>query len=297
MVFTMKKAVLSTVCVVLIGSCLMGCSTRQNAPSGSNITGTEPLGGISQVAEAQYGGGSDTHTATNYRKETFKSYQNFGLDYDAVKDELHYNGKLVRWFEDYYPVGDNAQAGNDFFNENGVVDVYAVRDLSSFVTAEDGSIDPSGKLTGLKEFSQEDFDSRNIEIIKNPPPMTAIAGDLPTTAEMEEIASEYEPFGVTYDAKNGQWVFNGEKVRYFRDVLTSNGENLNSGKFSGAMRTLGNGNGTVDIFTTRDFSKPNNDDTGSLTGIKKYSQQEFDSHTQDGKSNGTGYGVSVASPD
>ena len=49
------------------------------------------------------------------------------------------------------------------------MDVYAVRDFSSFVSSDDGSFDPSGKLVGLKEFSEEEFSVRNIEAIKNPP--------------------------------------------------------------------------------------------------------------------------------
>lgn len=68
---------------------------------------------------------------------------------------------------------------------------------------------------------------------KNSPPVAAIAGDPTSAKETENMAKEYEAFGVTYDAKNDQWYFNGEKVRFFRDVLTSNGEGLTSGKFKG----------------------------------------------------------------
>ena len=51
-----------------------------------------------------------------------------------------------------------------------------------------------------------------------------LIGNIPPSAqEMEDMAKEYEAFGVTYDIKNDQWYFNGEKVRFFRDVLTSNG--------------------------------------------------------------------------
>ena len=57
------------------------------------------------------------------------------MTYDTVKDELTYNGNLVRWFEDYYPIGNNETAGIDFLNESGTVDVYAVRNLESFSKA------------------------------------------------------------------------------------------------------------------------------------------------------------------
>jgi len=94
------------------------------------------------------------------------------------------------------------------------------------------------------------------------------------------MAKEYEAFGVTYDIKNDQWYFNGEKVRFFRDVLTSNGEELTSGKFKGAIRTLGSADGTIDIYTVRDFAHPDTSGNGTLTGVEKFSQAEFDEHTQ-----------------
>ena len=94
----------------------------------------------------------------------------------------------------------------------------------------------------------------------------------------------HEAFGVTYDAEKDQWYFNGEEVRYFRDVLTSNGESLTSGKFRGEMRTLGSGVGTIDIYTVRDYGHLNSEHHGTLTGIEKYSQEEFDEHTQAGMS-------------
>ena len=71
---------------------------------------------------------------------------------------------------------------------------------------------------------------------------------------------------------------------YFRDVLTSNGESLTSGKFRGEMRTLGSGVGTIDIYTVRDYGHLNSEHHGTLTGIEKYSQEEFDEHTQAGMS-------------
>lgn len=196
---------------------------------------------------------------------------------------------MVRWFEDYYTIADGAQAGIDFFNENGVVDVYAVRDLSSFVRSDDGSFDPSGKLIGVKEFSEEEFAARDIDAIKNPSPVAAIAGDPPSVKASEDMAKEYEAFGVTYDIENDQWYFSGEKVRYFQDVLTSNGEKLTGGKFNGAIRNSWNANGTIDIYTVRDFENPNTDGYGVLTGIEKYSQAEFDEHTQSASQSDSGF--------
>lgn len=266
---------------VLIVGCLAGCSSAAAAQGGASQPGTAspPMTEKSEQTIVAFAEDNGSSAEISY-EELFKPYAQFGLTYDASKNELTYNGKAVRWFEDYYTVENGMQAGNDFFNENGVVDVYAVRDTTSIVRAEDGSFDPSGKLTGVKAFSAEEFAARDIEAIKNPSPAVALAGDPPSAKELEDMAKEYEAFGVTYDIKNDQWYFNGEKVRFFRDVLTSNGEGLTSGKFKGSMRLLGSADGTVDIYTVRDFAHPDASGNGTLTGIEKYSQAEFDAHTQ-----------------
>ena len=85
-----------------------------------------------------------TSAKTAYKAQIVPHKKRHYLTYDAEKNELQYNGRVVRWFEDYYTVGDNMRAGRDFFNENGVVDIYAVRDFSNIVRAEDGSFDPGG---------------------------------------------------------------------------------------------------------------------------------------------------------
>ena len=275
--------------MLLVGS-LAGCSTAAASQGGTSQLGTtspQVLDASNQITMTAEG--DSTSSADISYEELFKPYEQFGLTYDSGKNELKFNGKTVRWFEDYYTVEDGVQAGNDFFNENGVVDVYAVRDLTSIVRSEDGSFDPAGKLIGVKEFSEAEFAARDVEAIKNPPSPVAIAGDPPSAKELEDMAKEYEAFGVTYDIKNDQWYFNGEKVRFFRDVLTSNGEGLTSGKFKGSMRVLGSADGTVDIYTVRDFAHPDTSGNGTLTGIEKYSQAEFDEHTQQDTQSSSGF--------
>ena len=68
------------------------------------------------------------------------------------------------------------------------------------------------------------------------------------------ITAQEQRFGVTYDVENAQWYFNGEKVRYFQDVLTSNGESLTGGKFHGEIRNSWNEGGSIDVYMIRDFS-------------------------------------------
>lgn len=46
-------------------------------------------------------------------EERFMPHEQFGLTYDTSRNELQYNGKMVRWFEDYYTVGDGTQAGKN----------------------------------------------------------------------------------------------------------------------------------------------------------------------------------------
>lgn len=270
--------------VLLVGS-LAGCGTiAASQGGGTSLSGTISPQTSNTSAPTYYAVVEDGLEDNDISyEEQFKPYVQFGLTYDAGKNELQYNGKVVRWFEDYYTVGDNTQAGKDFFNENGVVDVYAVRDLSSFVRSEDGSFDPSGKLIGVKEFTAEEFAARDIDAIKNPPPIVAVDGNPTSAKDLEAMAEEYAAFGVTYDTKENQWFFNGEKVRFFRDVLTSNGESLTTGKFNGTIRTLESANGTIDIYTVRDFTKLDVYGNGILTGIEKFNQAEFDERTQSSK--------------
>lgn len=248
-------------CGALLAGCLAGCGAptpRGGVPPQVTNTAAPSLAVFAED------GGESRETS-----EPFQIYEPFGLTYDADRNELQYRGKAVRWFQDYYPLADGTQAGRDFFNENGVVDVYAVRDLSHLARSGDGSYDPSGTLTGLEEFSEAEFAARDLEAIKNPPPVVAIAGDPPSPEELEARAKEYEPFGVTYDAGRDRWYFNGEKIRIFRDVLISNGESLTGGKFHGVLRTLGSDDGTIDIQTVRDYTNLNASGYGTLTGIER----------------------------
>ncbi len=242
----------------LLAACLAGCAAPAEAWGSA--------AGGSPVALSEDGG--ENREAS--QAELFLPYAPFGLRYDAEKDELWFGGQLVRWFEDYYPLsGDGAQAGLDFFDENGVVDVYAVRDRGGLVRAEDGSYDPAGTLTGVEAFSEEAFAARDVEAIRNPAPVTAVAGGEELSAEERNAMAEaYAPFGVTYDAEEDQWYFNGEKVCFFRDVLTSNGKSLTGGGFRGAMRLLSSAEGTVRIETIRDFAHPDSQGYGTLTGIQ-----------------------------
>ena len=242
----------------LLAACLAGCAAPAEAWDSGAAAGGSPVA----LSED---GGEDREAS---QAELFLPYAPFGLRYDAGKDELRFDGKLVRWFEDYYPLsGDGAQAGLDFFNENGVVDVYAVRDRSGLVRAGDGSYDPAGTLTGVEAFSEEAFAARDVEALRHPAPVAAVAGDR-SKEELNAIAEAYAPFGVAYDAGADQWYYNGEAVCYIRDVLTSNGKSLTGGGFQGVIRTLNSERGTVRVETVRDFARPDSLGFGTLTGFQ-----------------------------
>lgn len=192
--------------------------------------------------------------------EQYKIYEPFGMSYDANKNELTYNGKLVRWFEDYYPVGvEGEQAGIDFLNENGNVDVYAIRDLKDIERTSDGSYDPSGKLVGLQEFSEEAFKSRDIENLKMPP-MTAVTID--TTTEIDknaktfkELFEAYKNVGIRYEESKtasgvGNVYYNDELVNRFADISPS-----------GTFTFKSKDNSTLNVQTIYD-------DKGNLVGIE-----------------------------
>ena len=96
----------------------------------------------------------------------------------------------------------------------------------------------------------------------------ATTSDGLTPNQIDAIAPEYEPFGVTYDAALDQWYFYGEPVRNFLDVMTTNGEALTSGDFHGIIRSFC-GAGTIDIRAVRDYDTPNTDGTGTLIGVEE----------------------------
>lgn len=270
--------------LILGGVLFMGCLAGGRAAAG--FRGSAALSGaagarVSETAAwtAVASAGGDGGAGEISYEELFRRYEPFGLVYDSGKGELRYQGRRVRWFEDYYAIGEGIEVGNDFLDEDGVVDVYAVRDFTGFVRSRDGSFDPGGALVGVREFSEAEFAARDVEAIKNPPPAVAIAGDAPSEKELADMAGEYEAFGVTYDGRRDQWYFYGERVRFFWDVLISNGEELGGGRFEGAVRTLGSGDGTVDIYTVRDFTRLNEAGEGALIGVEKFSQEEFEEHT------------------
>ena len=209
--------------------------------------------------------------------EDFADYADYGLVYQETKKQLLFDGERVRYFEDLYPIGSGEQAGMTFFDEAGTVDVKAERDLTNPTRREDGSYDPSGVLLKVRACTQEEFDARDVEPLRHPSTNTATSGDPPTPQEMAEHFAAYEPYGLSYDRTTDILTYNGKTVRYFLDVMSSNGESLDSGKFQGTISNHWTDSGVIDVIAKRNYGK---DGSGVLTGISLCTQAEFDERTK-----------------
>ncbi|QNL43444.1 hypothetical protein H8790_08055 [Oscillibacter hominis] len=208
----------------------------------------------------------------------FAVYSAFGLTYEERSGQLLYDGDRVRYFEDLYPVGEG-MAGMTFFDREGVVDLQAERDLSNLPRSKDGSFDPGGVLTGLRVCSETEFQSRDLEPLMHPDPGSAQAGELLSARELAALYAEYQPFGLSYDAERDTLLWDGQTVRYFCDVRSSNGEAPESGRFQGVITTHWTDGGTVDVLTVRDYERPDGDGNGALTRLEACTQAEFEART------------------
>ena len=82
---------------------------------------------------------------------------------------------------------------------------------------------------------------------------------------LEAAIVEYAPYGLTcsYDDRHCQWYLDGQPIRAFTDVLTSNGESLTGGDFHGVIRNFA-GEGDIDVRTVRDFDHRDEHGNGTL---------------------------------
>ncbi len=153
--------------------------------------------------------------------ELLSDYKTYGMTYDEAKKAFYFNGKLVRYFFDGYSLENGVATIYDHINKEGVVDVHTVRQATQNA---DGSINPGGKLVGIEEYSQEQFDSRFLLT----PTMTQEAvsfGFVGNTGGVtfEERFAKYKDYGITYvEAPNasgqGNVYLNGQLVSRFSDV-------------------------------------------------------------------------------
>lgn len=175
-------------------------------------------------------GGSYSDTDYSiFFEECCKEYEKFGLRYDENKDAFYFDGKLVRYFYDGVELPDGSATYCDHINEAGTVDVYTVREP---VTNSDGSVNPFGRLTGIKRCSQEEFDCRKLSdlCVTPDPEVTAYAeGSSVVSGEtFAERFERYKDFGIEYvEAENasgaGNVYCNGKLVKSFIDISPDGG--------------------------------------------------------------------------
>ncbi|NLO84363.1 MAG: hypothetical protein GX096_02905 [Clostridiales bacterium] len=203
------------------------------------------------------------YTATEYndgpREVDYSVYEQYGMSFDEATNVLSYQGKRVRIFSDAFPFTHptdyQVATSLEMVDKEGVVDVIARRN------------DNFG-LIGLYVLSQNDFDSRDITSYILPPSMTAVAesGDV-TPSELKEIYGVYARLGLIYDESTNILSYQGQTVRDFTDVQQTNGEPMGNGRFSGMITGLSNDFGVIDVTTIRDYTKPDAEGNGTLTGL------------------------------
>lgn len=184
---------------------------------------------ICHAAEATAIEQTDLPESTSRKKEvSYDVYEPFGLEYDRSKNELYFDGELVRYFFDGVDLSDNTQSIScEFLNPEGTVDVHTVREV---VNLEGGGIDPFGRLIGLEPYTQEEFDNRDLSKINDTAtPITYSSSSYDPTAEsFEKRFEKYENFGITYvesptASGAGNVYYHGELVKTFVDIAPDGG--------------------------------------------------------------------------
>lgn len=275
----MKKTILLLSALLLLCGTLTVYAFAAPPPSESELLDTENLPATPATNTAIMETAEEDIVPD---RELYEPYAAFGLLYRESTRKLYYNGALVRCFDDLTQLDRDSTIGIGYYCEAGTVDVSAERDTGSITRNPDGSFDPRGKLTGLRLHTPEEFAARDLTLLKRDADTVAASteGEAATPEALAESYAEYEPFGVTYDKGTDTLYFRGEPVRTIMDVMASDGGSPEGGSFSGTLRCSGSKDGgTVDIYTVRDFDRPDVNGFGKLTGIQRYSQEDFERRT------------------
>jgi len=201
---------------------------------------------------------------------SYDEYAPYGLTYNSAKNELTYQGKLVRYFLDGVDLGDGAMASRaEFLNEDGVIDVHTVRGV---VDNGDGSVDPFGPLQAIVPYSQAEFNSRDLSALS--PSQEATTDVTVTVTKDDQVQADsgvtfaerfaaYKPYGITFEeSKNGsvgKVYYNGTRVRKFVDVAP-NGDAFT---FNYAIEDEAENTPTVNVKTVYD-------NKGNLTDVETF---------------------------
>lgn len=254
-----KKTGAAILCCVLVLTLATGMAFAANTNQKDSLEPQDISGSASPSAVTI---GDATELTEEDIARSYEIYASFGL---IRRDgELFYNGEAVRCFDDWYSLGEEMWADRSYFSDVGTVDVYAVRDFSETVYNPDGSVDPGGRLVGVKAYSQAEFDARDLSEYETEP-APPVAG----TQSIQDSIRPYGRFGVSYDEKAGMMMYQGLPVREIYDEVT------------GILVSLTAGTG----FPNGDIPENAVDLTpvyknGVMTGLKKSTKEEFAARTR-----------------
>lgn len=171
----------------------------------------------------------------------------------------------------------------DFIRENGMPEVIAAcldgREMAAEELAEDEVVAEATAEAVLRRTEEASAQGDAAELAQEGGGYYVVSeegaieeGGLLDAQQLRQLIEEYVPYGVTFDEDAGAWRWNGQLVRYFLDVLSSNGEKIDSGGFEGSLCSFKCARDSVDIRTMRDASDPDENGYGRLTGIEAWTQ-------------------------
>ena len=130
----------------------------------------------------------------------FSPYAPYGLVWDEDKKALFWNGQRVRYFLDGADIdGMGGMAIRLEYTDaelKGDIDVHTVRER---VQNSDGSVDFMGPLTGLKKYSQAEFEVRTFRTPSLADETYTFSELAQTATETETLLKAYVPFGLSYE--------------------------------------------------------------------------------------------------
>ncbi len=158
-------------------------------------------------------------------QELLIKYSPYGISFDQ-NGKMYFKNELVRYFYDGANLGDNTAAVRyEYLNEEGTVDVHTTRKAAD---NGDGSIDPFGELTGIEEYSQAEFEQRNLADLKGSSEAVTHASNGTSAGEtFAQKFSKYEGYGIEYKEQNnssmGNVYYNGQLAKSFVDESRDSG--------------------------------------------------------------------------
>lgn len=205
--------------------------------------------------------------------KTWLSQEEFDAAFPAADVEWWTYDEYAAWLENE-KVELQAMLGERGWTQSRGWFVWTQKEIDKTIAVYEGILEQIGQ--GAK-VSKTVNGSENTLLIQNPDTIQLGIAELKEYRPTAEDFAEYEPYGLEWREKEKALFFNGERVRYFID-----GAELDVGmaiRFEYSDVEL---KGEVDVHTVRsrtDNGDGSYDPMGPLTGLEKYSQDEFDAHT------------------